>query len=196
MQYQSRIIFIAILSIGLLVATGANASLMTAEFTGHILSVDSPTISIKVGDSFGIKTNYDDSAGYNVTTCCTNGGILTRYITPLTSVTSWWGSLPNEIEKNAPTSILATGYSEDVIGYGYSFWHIIGTGFQITIAQGGGYTDYWTLSNGNGQIFVSGSSSSSLTIYPTPATVPLPAATWLLGSGLLGLVSVARRKIV
>jgi hypothetical protein len=29
---------------------------------------------------------------------------------------------------------------------------------------------------------------------PTPATVPLPAATWLFGSGLLGLVGMARKK--
>jgi hypothetical protein len=30
---------------------------------------------------------------------------------------------------------------------------------------------------------------------PVPAAVPVPAAAWLLGSGLLGLVGVARRKV-
>ena len=30
----------------------------------------------------------------------------------------------------------------------------------------------------------------------TPATVPVPAAVWLMGSGLLGLVGVARRRKV
>lgn len=29
-----------------------------------------------------------------------------------------------------------------------------------------------------------------------PAAVPVPAAAWLMGSGLLGLIGVARRKAV
>ena len=37
-------------------------------------------------------------------------------------------------------------------------------------------------------------SSVSGTDYANPATVPVPAAVWLFGSGLLGLISVARRK--
>lgn len=34
------------------------------------------------------------------------------------------------------------------------------------------------------------------TLYPTfaPAAVPVPAAVWLFGSGLLGLIGIARRK--
>ena len=38
------------------------------------------------------------------------------------------------------------------------------------------------------------SSSGSLT-YTTPSAVPVPAALWLLGSAMVGLVGVARRKV-
>ena len=34
----------------------------------------------------------------------------------------------------------------------------------------------------------------SLTVNTAPSSVPVPAATWLFGSGLLGLVGLARRK--
>jgi len=40
----------------------------------------------------------------------------------------------------------------------------------------------------NDHNFISGS------ISPVVSTVPIPAAVWLFGSGLLGLVGVARRK--
>ncbi len=36
---------------------------------------------------------------------------------------------------------------------------------------------------------------SSVDMGPQPSAVPVPAAAWLLGSGLLGLVGVARRKV-
>ncbi|MDT8283315.1 MAG: VPLPA-CTERM sorting domain-containing protein [Gammaproteobacteria bacterium] len=33
-----------------------------------------------------------------------------------------------------------------------------------------------------------------LSLSITPSAVPVPAAVWLFGSGLLGLVGVARRR--
>ena len=36
--------------------------------------------------------------------------------------------------------------------------------------------------------------SSSYSLILTPTTVPVPAAVWLFGSGVLGLIGVARRK--
>ncbi len=42
--------------------------------------------------------------------------------------------------------------------------------------------------------FVGQSANFSVNGITAPATIPVPAAAWLLGSGLLGLVGVARRK--
>ena len=52
----------------------------------------------------------------------------------------------------------------------------------------------------NYYLFASGGSVSPVTIPYTlsvtaaPAPVPVPPAVWLLGTGLLGLIGVARRK--
>ncbi|MDH3948456.1 MAG: VPLPA-CTERM sorting domain-containing protein [Gammaproteobacteria bacterium] len=43
----------------------------------------------------------------------------------------------------------------------------------------------------SGQSFEYGYTTSTQTVS---AVVPIPAATWLFGSGLLGLIGVARRK--
>ena len=47
----------------------------------------------------------------------------------------------------------------------------------------------------NSNIFdITFSNGSVLSIDATPTVVPIPAAVWLFGSGLIGLVGVARRK--
>jgi len=65
--------------------------------------------------------------------------------------------------------------------------------FRLTLIDGGntfsffGYTvDTGTFGQGPGWNTTSGTSSLS--------AVPIPAAVWLFGSGLLGLVGMARRK--
>lgn len=47
---------------------------------------------------------------------------------------------------------------------------------------------------GNVAAFGIGGQLKSVTVTPETAPVPLPAAAWLLGSGLLGLIGVARRQ--
>ncbi|MDP2027808.1 VPLPA-CTERM sorting domain-containing protein [Sulfuriferula sp.] len=47
--------------------------------------------------------------------------------------------------------------------------------------------------NGNAAWTLASNGTLSYSV-PAPAAVPLPAAVWLLGSGLIGMVGVARRK--
>ena len=65
-----------------------------------------------------------------------------------------------------------TGMSDDGIG-----------GDPMTSSAFGNYNANFDISSVHLDSFV-----------PTPAAVPVPAAVWLFGSGLLGLVGIARRK--
>ena len=61
-----------------------------------------------------------------------------------------------------------------------------GTGLLYKDGEIGGHTANWSFT------------AQSLTSYSmtvTTTVVPVPAAVWLFGSGLLGLVGVARRKV-
>jgi hypothetical protein len=62
-----------------------------------------------------------------------------------------------------------------------SFWHLGTTdGADVVTTQ---FDNVWTLS-----------SNGVLTYAPSVSQVPVPAAVWLFGTGLMGLVGVARRK--
>jgi hypothetical protein len=68
--------------------------------------------------------------------------------------------------------------------------------YSVTAGVGGlsstkvGYT-----LQGTASLSASGLTLAAISGTPPPPPVPLPAAVWLLGSGLLGLTGVARRKL-
>lgn len=64
-----------------------------------------------------------------------------------------------------------------------------GTSDTMTFCQNGACTS-WGIATADSIGVASG------TITATPAVVPIPAAVWLFGSGLIGLIGAARRKKV
>jgi len=57
-------------------------------------------------------------------------------------------------------------------------------------------TSWAELAPGSGIFDISFSNGSVMSIDATPTTlIPVPAAVWLFGSGLIGLVGIARRKV-
>jgi hypothetical protein len=73
-------------------------------------------------------------------------------------------------------------------------WDGLGT-FQVI-----GVSGNWSLDSAGMQGRLSDGSYTDvafgqvLSVYNPPSAVPVPAAVWLFGSGLLGLIGVARRK--
>jgi hypothetical protein len=69
--------------------------------------------------------------------------------------------------------------------------------YAITNQTGPSYPNGVSFSLGTAALTGSGATLAlSFTGNGAPPPVPLPAAVWLLGSGLLGLAGVARRRAV
>jgi len=111
--------------------------------------------------------------------------------------TAWAGSFGVAAFGNAGGNAVSGFYTGSIdastvyapgtgVGAFYSFVNSAGSGSQQSVkalygnAQG---TGAWILQ-----------SNGTLTYHTADATVPLPAAVWLFGSGLMGLVGIGRRR--
>jgi hypothetical protein len=119
---------------------------------------------------------------------------------------------PGNISNINPASWLITQNQNAGGGFGFFEFQLSGTGatrtslleFSITGITGDTVNDYAigsTLNPSSGQFFAAHIAGFDTTNGVTSAqfagstpAVPVPAAVWLFGSGLLGLIGVARRR--
>lgn len=108
----------------------------------------------------------------------------------------WAGSIGNQTPNNAiqgffAGTLEATQLYAPQSGVG-AFWEF------GTLGGGGiGQTDIKNLfgnAQGNASWILQSNGTLTYHVAAAPAEVPIPAAAWLFGSGLLGLVGIARRR--
>jgi hypothetical protein len=91
--------------------------------------------------------------------------------------------------QNAPNSFIGGAFPNGgTVGTAFHVWEAVTTAGSSPSGLANVYESLNTIMlNADGTLTVSGGGGGS---------VPLPAAVWLLGSGLLGLAGVGRRKVV
>jgi hypothetical protein len=110
------------------------------------------------------------------------------------SVLNLTGTLPGGIDPPQFVDVDFTGTSL-TIGQAYTI-AVTANDPSISVVFNGNdaYASGLMLVSSNSNLLSSCNPGCDLNFRVTPAAVPIPAAAWLLGSGLLGLVGIARRR--
>lgn len=182
----------------------STASTDTVDYS--VMASDHTSTATALGSQRGLFTSTIDLTGGNPigsqSPTFTNGNVSTfsnnfstfakninsQYTTGNTSTVFGWGdqraSGTTFDGKNAPNSWISAS-----VGNGAA----IGTTQSLFLfaTNGTGLT-------GSANVYTGGTINidAAADITYTPSTVPLPAAVWLFGSGLLGLIGVGRRRNV
>lgn len=177
-----RIMSKSIAALALSLSLGsAQAALVNFTLTGETIYADAGNLfGLSNGSLITVAGTFDDSVLI--------GGLGTVYFDPDNSGNTFTITAGNFSYTNADDDSYAFGGYPTLDFSGgplptLDFWHTGSTDFISQIGQFDGYDG----------ITSPGTVSGVWTQFEmTP--VPVPAAVWLFGSGLLGLVGIARRK--
>lgn len=171
-----KLLYGLITCLTLLVATGAKAALVNFEVFGTVDFVDESgnIYALSIGDSVSATGMFDDSglAGGSGTIDFTDpGNSISLNIGSRTFTESDDGGTPSlTLDTGAMTDLDFLASEQDAFGQSVLFSFF--TTFQGTDNLVGSWD------------------GASFSMTP----VPVPAAVWLFGSGLLGLAGIARRR--
>jgi hypothetical protein len=162
-----------------LITTGPNNTTGTSR-TGASINSSLGTFETQFGDVFQGTTPYCAVSAFP-TACIATGSSSDNNTTFLTQVgaSNFNGSVGTVA--NTGTT-LSTSAALGMWEYTYSS----ATASTRTVYQNSTGLGQWTLNSEGDLVY---------TIAGAAATVPLPAAAWLFGSGLLGLFGIGRRRV-
>lgn len=175
-------------------AAGTGATLGRQIISTATLGADASSFSVSntgITNAANVFTTFFNTANTqpspDSTTCATSASCYSTDAGDLqyTGDTSWGPSWAQLL-----TSLNSAGNLGDSLGF-YSFVTNTGLGFsqadKARFENASGLASFTLAADGSMSYSIAGE---------VPSAVPVPAAAWLLGSGLMGLVGVARRSAV
>ena len=175
MKYKS--LFTGMSALALLYSSSANASTVTTSYTGEVLGLNGA-----VGDVF-VSFSYDTGSPGSFNASATVGGFGSYTANYFKMVTS----SDHYIYLSAPTVSGTTTTALHLYGDFYNWSPSDFVFDRRSNVQGNTYgMPSFSVIMDNGWVVTTAGYSVG--------TVPVPAAVWLFGAGLLGLAGLARRK--
>lgn len=162
------------------------AALWNFTLSGEVIYADAPNdYNLSGGSTVTVAGTFDDSVltgGGNGTVSFATGN---PYGNTFTVTAGDIVFTPNEVFSGTPQLTLSA-MNIDFASTGFLFY-----GTDTT--SGATFNSYFSYFDGD-DINLGYVSGDWLSFSATQVVVPVPAAVWLFGSGLLGLVGIARRK--
>jgi hypothetical protein len=144
-------------------------------------------------------TNFTNAAIQNAATSVQNGVTLFNASSGCNGVnpcgatsTSDQNYLGNQLSARLNSGLPTTASAAGIVGgTGVGFYTLT----QVQAGPGNGTKVQFANATGTGVWAISATGDVTYTIAGANAAVPLPAAVWLLGSGLMGLAGIGRRRL-